>query len=68
MIKVCTSTGQHNTEGIYIHTFVYVWNVVSDIKGGILIQRVWEEDAENICSQEGWDNRRLEKTAHWAAS
>jgi hypothetical protein len=44
--------------------FVGVWNWVSDIKGRTQTEGIWEQDAEeNIWSEEGWRNRRLETTA-----
>jgi hypothetical protein len=43
---------------------VWVWNLVSDIKGGTQTEGVWEQGAEEtIWSEEGWSDRRLEKTA-----
>jgi hypothetical protein len=42
---------------------VWVGNLVSDNKRGTQIESVWEEGAEeNICAEEGWSDRRLEKT------
>jgi hypothetical protein len=43
----------------------YPWvGEVSDIKGGTWTEGVWEQGAgENIWTEEGWSDRRLEKTA-----
>jgi hypothetical protein len=44
--------------------FVWVWNFISDIKRGLQTEGVWEQGAgENICTEEGWSDRRLKKTA-----
>jgi hypothetical protein len=41
---------------------VWVWNLVSDIKGGTQIEGAWEQGAEkDIWTQEGWGERRVEK-------
>jgi hypothetical protein len=41
----------------------WVWNLVSDIKGGTLTDGAWEQGAEkNICTEERWSDGRLEKT------
>jgi hypothetical protein len=36
---------------------VWVWNLVSDIKGGTQTEGVWDQPAEeNICVEEGWSD------------
>jgi hypothetical protein len=35
--------------------------MVSDIKGGTQTEGVWEQDAENIWTEEAWSDRSLEK-------
>jgi hypothetical protein len=43
---------------------VRVWNLVSDIKGGTLTEGVWEQGAEeDIWTEEGWSDGRMEETA-----
>jgi hypothetical protein len=43
---------------------VWVRNLVSDIKGGTQTEGVWEQGAEeDIWTEEGWDDGRMEKTA-----
>jgi hypothetical protein len=43
---------------------VWVWNLVSEIKGGTQTEGVWEQGAEgNIWTEEGLSDRRLEETA-----
>jgi hypothetical protein len=43
---------------------IWVWNIVSDIKGGTFTEIFWEQGAEeNIWTQEGWSDGRVEKTA-----
>jgi hypothetical protein len=42
---------------------VWVWNLVSDIKGGTQTEGVWEQGAEeDIWTEEGWGDGRMEKT------
>jgi hypothetical protein len=37
--------------------------MASDIKGKTQIEGVWKQGAEeNICTEEGWNGKRLEKT------
>jgi hypothetical protein len=41
-----------------------VWNLVSDIKGGTQTEGVWEQGAEeDIWTEEGWSDWRMEKIA-----
>jgi hypothetical protein len=41
-----------------------MWNLASDIKGGTHTKGIWEQGAEeNIWTEEGWGDRRLEETA-----
>jgi hypothetical protein len=41
---------------------VWVWNFVSDIKGGTQTEGVWEQGAEkDIWTEEGWSDGRVEK-------
>jgi hypothetical protein len=48
---------------------VWVWNLVSDIKGRTQTEGVWEHSAEeNIWTEEEWGDRRLNQTAQWGAS
>jgi hypothetical protein len=43
---------------------VWVWNLVSDIKGGTWTEGVWEQGAEeNISTEDRWSDESLEKTA-----
>jgi hypothetical protein len=43
---------------------VWVWNLVSEIKGGTQTEGVWQQGAEeDIWTKEGWGGRREEKTA-----
>jgi hypothetical protein len=43
---------------------VWVWNLVSDIKGETKTGGVWEQGAEeNIWTKVGWSDGKLEKTA-----
>jgi hypothetical protein len=43
---------------------VWVWNLVSDIKGGTQTEVVWEQGAEeDIWTNEGWGDGRVKKTA-----
>jgi hypothetical protein len=56
--------------GLVCHSFplmylgLWVWNSVSDIKGGTQTEGVWEQGAEeNIWTEEGWSDRRLKRTA-----
>jgi hypothetical protein len=40
----------------------WVWNVVSNIKGGTQTEGVWGQDAEeNIWTEEKWSGGRMEK-------
>jgi hypothetical protein len=43
---------------------VWVWNLVSDIKGGTQTLGVWEQGAENIWTEERWSDRWLEESAY----
>jgi hypothetical protein len=44
--------------------YVWVLNLVSDIKGITEAEGTWEQGAEeNIWIKEGWNNRRMETTA-----
>jgi hypothetical protein len=53
----------------FVCGFVWVWNLVSDIKGGTQTEGVSEQDAkENIWTEEEWNDMRLEKFALWGAS
>jgi hypothetical protein len=46
------------------HGSVWVWNLISDIKGGTQTQGVWEQGAEeDIWTTEEWGDGRIEKTA-----
>jgi hypothetical protein len=40
---------------------VWLWNLVSDIKRGTYTEGVWEQGAENILTEEGWSDGRVEK-------
>jgi hypothetical protein len=41
---------------------VWMWNLVSDIRGGTKTERVWEQGTEeNIWTEERWSDRRMEK-------
>jgi hypothetical protein len=43
--------------------FVWVWNLVSDSKGGTYTEGVWEQGAEeNIWTERRWSDRRMERT------
>jgi hypothetical protein len=43
---------------------IWVWNMVSDIKGGTWTEGIWEQDAkENIWTKEGWTDGSVKKTA-----
>jgi hypothetical protein len=43
---------------------VWVWYLVSDIKGGTQTEGVWEQGAEeDIWTENRLDDRRMEKTA-----
>jgi hypothetical protein len=43
---------------------VLVWNLVSNIKGATKTEGVWEQGSEeNIWTEEGWSDGRVEKTA-----
>jgi hypothetical protein len=46
---------------------VWVWSLVSDIKGGIQSESVWEQGAEEIAGPKR-DEVRMQKTAQWASS
>jgi hypothetical protein len=47
-----------------IITILYLWTVVSDIKGGTQTEYVWEQGAEeDIWTYEGWGDGKMEKTA-----
>jgi hypothetical protein len=41
---------------------VWVWNLVSRIKGDTKVEDVWEQSVENIWTEERW-SERLEETA-----
>jgi hypothetical protein len=59
----------HNVARSFACGSVWVWNLVSDIKGGTQTVRVWEQDVEeNIWTEERWSDRRMEKTTEWRAS
>jgi hypothetical protein len=50
---------------IFACGFVWVWNLVCDIERGTYMhtEDVWEQGAgENIWTEGGWKNGRLEKT------
>jgi hypothetical protein len=48
----------------FVCNFVLVWNLVSDIKGRIQTEHIWEKSAEgNIWTEKKWNNRRLKNTA-----
>jgi hypothetical protein len=43
---------------------IWVWNLVSDTKGGRQTESAWEKGADDdILTEEGWSDRRVEKTA-----
>jgi hypothetical protein len=43
---------------------VWVWNLVSDIKGETQTEGVWEQGAEeDIWTEEGWGDGRMDKNA-----
>jgi hypothetical protein len=43
---------------------LWVGNLISDIKGGTQTEGVWEHSAEeDIWTEEGWGNARMEKFA-----
>jgi hypothetical protein len=43
---------------------VWVWNLVSDIKGWTQTEGIWEQgDEEDIWTEEGWGDGRMEKIA-----
>jgi hypothetical protein len=45
-------------------SFIWVWNLVSDINGIIKNEGIWEQGAEeNILAEGRWNDRGLEKTA-----
>jgi hypothetical protein len=40
-----------------------MWKLISDIKGGTHTEGILEQgDEQNIWTEEGWSDRRLEKT------
>jgi hypothetical protein len=46
------------------HSIKMEGNLVSNIEGGTQTERVWEQGAEeNIWTEEGWSDGRLEETA-----
>jgi hypothetical protein len=46
------------------YIFMWVWNLVSDIKGGTQTEGVWEQGAEeNIWTKEGRREMTLERIA-----
>jgi hypothetical protein len=48
----------------FVFGSVWVWNLVSDIKGGTQTEGVWGQGAEeDIQTDEGWGDGRVEKTA-----
>jgi hypothetical protein len=45
-------------------SFVWVWNLVSDIKGRIQTEDIWKQGSdENMWTEEEWNGRRLENIA-----
>jgi hypothetical protein len=54
----------YNTTYNFACDFVWVWNLVFDIKGGTYTEGVVEQGAEeNIWTEEGWSDGSLVKTA-----
>jgi hypothetical protein len=44
--------------------YVFMWNLVSDIKATTQTEDIWEQGAEeNIWAEERWSGMRLEETA-----
>jgi hypothetical protein len=62
-INLYSRTASSNNSSLCILLNVWVWNLVSNVKGGTLTEGVWEQGAEeNILSEERWSDGRLEKT------
>jgi hypothetical protein len=53
---------------LYIDRAIWLWYIVSYIKGGMQAKGIWKQNPEtNIWIQEGWE-RGAEKASQWATS
>ena len=71
-IPLLTHYSAHETKNcttIYkIYLGIWLWNMVSCIKGGIQAKGIWKQDSEaNIWAQEGWE-WGVEKAPQWGTS